>query len=130
MRLSQTCLLVGFVVSTALSGCQQTHPSGPTTPARPRESRWSHLSRSSSCDEIVKRFRDRLAAATNTCKTAADCGCHNPVDPATGCGGVVDQETAAQLSSIESEFHKSACTWQVQCAPRRCQPSCVQGHCT
>jgi hypothetical protein len=83
------------------------------------------------CAGIRRRFDAALAARTDSCSTAADCGCYNPVGgPHLGCGGVTDTATVAKLAEIEQEFHARRCAWTHNCAAWTCAPACVNKRCT
>lgn len=83
------------------------------------------------CADIRARFNAVHAARTDTCKSAGDCACFNPVGgPQLGCGGVTDATTAKKLAAIEAEFHAASCPWTHNCGPWKCEPQCVAGRCT
>ncbi|MCU0849607.1 MAG: hypothetical protein MUD12_17135 [Spirochaetes bacterium] len=85
--------------------------------------------RTGDCGKLASRFDVILEKAGGTCRTAADCGCYNPVSPNVGCGGVTDRKTVKELSRVETEFHRIKCSWPVDCAAWLCKPACVRGKC-
>jgi hypothetical protein len=116
---------------------QQPVPSAPTpsgaaadpTAPQPSATASSEPDESTAkCKSLRKRFADRLAGATNACKTSADCTCSpGGIDPA-GCGQVVDSETAKALYLLYNEF-RTDCGLDRNCAPRRCLTQCTNGYC-
>jgi hypothetical protein len=83
------------------------------------------------CADIRARFTAMYATRTDTCTTAADCGCYNPVGgPEMGCGGVTDATTVAKLGAIQQEFHAAGCQFTHDCAAWQCDPKCTAGRCS
>lgn len=80
------------------------------------------------CEALRRRFRERLATATNGCKTAADCTCSpGGIEPA-GCGRVVDSASAKALYLLYNQIRED-CGLDFNCAATRCLVKCSGGHC-
>ncbi|RLB51881.1 MAG: hypothetical protein DRI90_22630 [Deltaproteobacteria bacterium] len=107
----------------------QPRPSAAKTDPQPAPSVSAAASASSApCEALRKRFGERLAAASNACKTAADCTCSpGGINPA-GCGQVVDRESAKELYSLYNQF-RTDCGLDRHCAPRRCRVKCTNSYC-
>lgn len=115
----QNVLLIVWVL-----GCDTSSAGGPATAGS------GSGSVSARCEDIRSRFRATLAKRTDACKTAADCGCYNPVGgPDEGCGGVTDNATIAKLDVLQREFEKVPCAWTHQCGAWACAPRCDAGRC-
>ena len=83
----------------------------------------------SACDGHSADFRARMATATGSCTSDAECGCFNPVVGEAGCGGITDRASSDALGVIEATFHADACPWPHRCAPWACEPACREGRC-
>jgi hypothetical protein len=113
----------GEVTTSATTDAGSATPTTKTPPAT------KPPAKTGPCADIAARFKATLARGSGTCKTAADCGCYNPVAAGLACGGVTDKTTSTQLAKIQQEFFAAKCKWPIQCAAWECKPRCVSGAC-
>lgn len=82
------------------------------------------------CATVVSRMRAVVARLPSACASDAECMCYpGGIGAVTGCGGVSDPATAAEVARIQAEFRQSRCDYSVSCAPRECRAACMQGRC-
>ena len=109
-------------------GCEQKAAAPPAaasaTPAPLATDTWKRPP----CSEIFARYRKALSAARNTCRADAECARYGGVDPENVCGGVIDAETARDLTRIAEDPAGAACPRPgYSCPPL--EPHCVSGLC-
>jgi hypothetical protein len=106
---------------------ERTDPPAPTEP-RPSDPTPDPITHP--CVVKAAQFDVALDAADNSCKTDADCDCYpGGVTPKAGCGGVTSASAAKELHRLAQEFRADGCDWTQHCAPRACEPNCVDGSC-
>lgn len=81
------------------------------------------------CDGFITRYRARLAAATGTCTTDADCGTYGGLDPETLCGGSTDLATSDALHALGDESDAAGCPRPGYSCPAIAN-HCEDGRCT
>lgn len=131
---------VALATLCALAGCKRNSSSsapspGSTAPATaaPQAATAGSATAAPSdddarCESLRKRFRDRLAAASNACESDGDCTCSpGGIEPA-GCGRVVDRKTAKELYELYDTI-RTDCGLDFQCGAQRCLARCVGGRC-
>jgi hypothetical protein len=64
---------------------------------------------STTCSDLLVRYRTVLASATGTCASDADCAIYGGLDPDDVCGGATDADTARRLAEIADESTAAGC---------------------
>ena len=82
------------------------------------------------CVVTAAQFDRELDAADTSCKTDADCDCYpGGVTKQAGCGGITGAASAKKLHELAKAFREDGCKPVKQCAPRACEPRCIEGKC-
>ena len=118
-----------WIVAAFVVACSSKSPPPSPAPVGSGSSAGSAVA-TDPCVAIRARFAAALATRTDTCTTAADCVCYNPVGGSDeGCGGVTDAGTGAKLAALQKEFDTAACHYTHNCAAWSCVPVCTAGRC-
>ncbi len=122
---------VGPALAWAMVGCHSGSPpesrqDPPTGPAsEPVPDPITHP-----CVVAASGFDATLEASDGRCEADADCDCYpGGVTLDAGCGGVTSTETAKELHAVAQRFRAAGCRLTRNCAPRLCEPKCVDGGC-
>jgi hypothetical protein len=82
------------------------------------------------CAGLIAEYGARIDRASKTCTVDTDCGCYQGgIGPKSGCGGIADSVTTADLDAIHKRYFDAGCDHTHQCGPWVCEPVCNQGTC-
>ncbi len=82
------------------------------------------------CVVLAAQYGNAIDKGETNCATDADCGCYQGgIGRKSGCGGVLNKASVAELAKIAKEFRNDGCKLTQNCAAWACQPKCDNGTC-
>ena len=82
------------------------------------------------CVVAAAQYTAAIRKGSDVCSVDADCGCYQGgIGEKSGCGGVLNEKSVAELDAIARRFHDMKCDTTVDCAAWACTPRCLEGHC-